>query len=96
MLWLQFTQNLKWKYTDDNNLYRLLRGFLGGSESKESTYNARFDPWVGKILKEGNGSPLQYSSLENSIDRGAWWATVHELSKSQTRVSDQHTHRLLI
>ena len=33
---------------------------------------------------EGNGSPLQYSCLENAMDRGAWWATVHGLSKSRT------------
>ena len=37
---------------------------------------------------EGNGDPLQYSCLENSIDRGAWWATVHGVPKSQTRLSD--------
>ena len=36
-----------------------------------------FDPWVGKMPREGNGYPLQYSGLENSVDRGAWWATVH-------------------
>ena len=40
--------------------------------------------WSG----EGNGNPLQYSSLENSMDRGAWWAIVHGVAKSQTRVSD--------
>ena len=37
---------------------------------------------------EGNGSPLQYSCLENSMDRGAWWAPVHEVAKSWTRLSD--------
>ena len=37
---------------------------------------------------EGNGSPLQYSCLENLMDRGAWWAAVHEVAKSQTRLSD--------
>ena len=37
---------------------------------------------------EGNGTPLQYSCLENPMDRGAWWAAVHEVAKSQTRVSD--------
>ena len=35
-----------------------------------------FYPWVGKIPGEGNGNPLQYSCLENPMDRGAWWATV--------------------
>ena len=37
---------------------------------------------------EGNGNPLQYSCLENSMDEGAWWATVHGITKSRTRMSD--------
>ena len=37
---------------------------------------------------EGNGNPLQYSCLENPMDRGAWWATVHGVTKSRTRLSD--------
>ena len=37
---------------------------------------------------EGNGTPLQYSCLENPMDRGAWWAAVHGVAKSQTRLSD--------
>ena len=41
-----------------------------------------------KLFREGNGNPLQYSCLENPMDRGAWWAAVHGVSKSQTRLSD--------
>ena len=41
----------------------------------------------GKV-GEGNGTPLQYSCLENPMDRGAWWAAVHGIAKSQTRLSD--------
>ena len=37
---------------------------------------------------EGKGNPLQYSCLENPMDRGAWWATVHGVAKSRTRLSD--------
>ena len=37
---------------------------------------------------EGNGIPLQYSCLENPMDRGAWWATVHQVANSWTRLSD--------
>ena len=37
---------------------------------------------------EGNGTPLQYSCLENPMDEGAWWAAVHGVTKSQTRLSD--------
>ena len=39
-------------------------------------------PGLGRSLGEENGNPLQYSFLENPVDRGAWWATVHRVSKS--------------
>ena len=49
-------------------------------------------PWIGKIPGGGHGNPLQYSCLENPTDRGAWWARVHRVAKSRTRLSDQaHT-----
>ena len=41
-----------------------------------------FDPWVGRSPGEGNGNPLQYSYLENPMDREAWWATVHRLQRA--------------
>ena len=41
-------------------------------------------PGSGRFPGEGHGSPLQYTSLENHMDRGAWWATVHRVPKSQT------------
>ena len=44
--------------------------------------------WQGKIPREGNGNPLKYSCLENSMDRGAWQGTVHGVAKSRTRLSD--------
>ena len=43
---------------------------------------------LGRSLGEGNGNPLQYSCLENPVDRGAWQATVHGVAKSWTRLSD--------
>ena len=50
------------------------------------------------VCGEGNGTPLQYSCLENPMDRGAWWAVVHGVAKSQTRLSDFtftfHSHAL--
>ena len=49
-----------------------------------------FIPGLGTSSGEGNDNPLQYSYLENSMDRGAWWVTVHEIAKSWTRLSDQH------
>ena len=45
-----------------------------------------FTLWL--YIGEGNGSPLQYSCLENPMDRGAWWATVHGVARSRTRLSD--------
>ena len=42
----------------------------------------------GRSPGEGNGNPLQYSCLEYPMDRGAWWATVHRMAKSDTRLSD--------
>ena len=39
-------------------------------------------------IREGNGTPLQYSCLENPMDRGPWWAAVHGVTKSRTRLSD--------
>ena len=45
-------------------------------------------PGSGRFPGEGNGNPLQYSCLENSMERGAWWATAHRVTKSQTWLSD--------
>ena len=59
-------------------------GFPGGSGVKESAYNAEdvgLIPGLGRSPGEGNGNPLQYSCLENSMDRGAWWARVHGVTK---------------
>ena len=45
-------------------------------------------PGMGRSPGEGNGNPVQYSCLEKSMDGGAWWATVHGVTKGQTRLSD--------
>ena len=66
-------------------------GCPGGSDSKESALNAGdpgLIPGSGRSPGEGNGNPLQYSCLGNHMDRGAWWATVHGVTKSQTQQSD--------
>ena len=65
-------------------------GFPGGSEVKASACNAGdlgSIPGLGRSPGEGNGNPLQNSCLENPMDGGAWWATVHRVAKSQTRLS---------
>ena len=71
-------------------------GFPGGSEVKASAWKAGDPgsiPVLGRSPGEGNGNPLQYSCLENSMDRGAWEATVHGIAKSQTQLSN-FTHTL--
>ena len=66
-------------------------GFPGGSDGKMSASNEGDPgsiPGSGRSPGEGNGHPLQYSCLENSMDGGAWWATVHGVTESRTRLSD--------
>ena len=70
-------------------------GFPGRSDSKESTCNAGdvgSTPGLGRTPGEGNGHPLRYSGLENSMDRGAWQAIVHGVTKSWTPLRDFDTH----
>ena len=77
----------------------LVRGFPGGPSGKEPLVNARDLGEAGLIPGSGScpggrhGNPLQYSCLENPIDGGAWWATVHRVTKSQTRLSDLAQHK---
>ena len=62
-------------------------GFPGGSDDKKSACNAGelgSIPGSGRSPGEGTGNPLQYSYLENSMERGAWWATVRGVKKSRT------------
>ena len=69
-------------------------GFPDGSMGKESTCNAGDTGDAGSIPGSGRfpggrkGNPLQYSCLKSPMDRGAWWATVHGVAKSRTRLSD--------
>ena len=66
-----------------------LPGFPRGSDSKESACNAGDPgsvPGSGRSPGEGNGNPLQYPCLENPMDRGAWPATVHRVTKSWTQL----------
>ena len=66
-------------------LYKI--GFPSGSDGKESACNAGdpgLIPGLGRSPGGGNGNPLQYSCLENPMDRGAWGVTVHGVAKSRT------------
>ena len=78
--------------------YQLLMGFPGDASGKEPSCQCRrpkrcaIDPWVRKIPWGGHGNPFQYSCLENPMDRGAWWITVHRVAKSQTWLKRLSTH----
>ena len=66
-------------------------GFLGSSDGKESACNAGdlgLFPESRRYPGEGNCNPLQCSCLENSMDKGAWWGTVHGVAKSRTQLID--------
>ena len=68
-----------------------LWGFPDGSDGKESAFSSGDLGSIlglGRFSGEENGYPLQYSCLENSMDRGAWQATVHGIAKRWTRLSD--------
>ena len=70
-----------------NNTVTLSEGFPGGSDCKVSAQIAGDQGSIfglGKSPGEGNGNRLQYSCLENSMNEGSWWATVHGVTKSQT------------
>ena len=79
----------------------LYRFFPGGAVVKNPPANAGDTRDTGLIPGskrspgEGNDNPFQYSCLENFMDRGAWWATVHGVTKSQTRLSDRAQTQML-
>ena len=80
--------------------YTFVEDFPGHPSGKEpacqcNTGNIRdvgLIPGLGRSPGEGNGYPFQYSCLKNPMDRGAWWAIVHGVAKSQTRLKGLSTH----
>ena len=60
----------------------------------EDTRDAGSVPEMGRSPGGGHGNPLQYSCLENPMDRGAWWATVHRVAKSRTQLKQLSMHSL--
>ena len=75
---------------EDQNFLKKKKQSEGGSDGRASAYNAGdlgSIPGLGRSPGEGNGNPLHYSCLENPMDGEAWWATVHGVAKSRTRLS---------
>ena len=75
--------------------YSWLMDFPGGSDSEESACNAGAPgsiPGSGRSCGKGNGIPLPYSCLENFVDRGAWWATVHGVAVRHSWATNTHAH----
>ena len=78
--------------------YCTLKGFLGATSGKVPSWQCSgpkrhgFNHWVGKIPWRRHGTPLHYSCLENSMDRGAWQVTVHGVTKSQTQLKRLSTY----
>ena len=95
ILWNPIQQWQPGAFSSKYILYRRLPLWLGG---RESTCNAGATgdtgsiPGSGRSPGGGNGNPLRYSCLENPMDRGAWWATVHRVAKSQRRLKWLSTH----
>ena len=84
---------------NNNNCLLCARGFPGGTGVKELDYGMQVDvrdagsvPGLGRFPRGGHGNPLQYSCLENLMDRGAWWATILRVAKSQTLLKRLCTH----
>ena len=79
----------RWKFEVPYDLF--LGNFPGCSDGKVSAYNAGdlgSIPGLGRSPGEGNGNPHQYSCLENSMDRGAWWSIAYGIAKSWTQLCD--------
>ena len=90
------------KFLFIRNILRSSCGFPGGASGKEPSCQFRrqkrhrFHPWVGTILWRRACHLLQCSCLENPMDRGAWWATIHRLAKSWTRLNRLKMHKVFL
>ena len=85
---MEHAESLRFLEGKSQPLFSLL-GFPGGASGKEPADAGHIRaegsiPWLGRSPRGGHGNPLQYSCLKNPMDRGAWRATVHRVTKSQT------------
>ena len=87
-----FSSTTIWKHQFFSAQPSLASWWLSGKESTCSARDPSLIPGSGRSPREGNGNALQYSCLENPIDKGAWWATVHGITKSWRQLAAKHTH----
>ena len=88
--WSGFPFPLIYSIEFQRKVFSILTGSTGGSDGKESAHSAGdlgLIARLGRSPGKRNGNPLQYSCLENHMDRGAWSATVHGVTKGQTQLS---------
>ena len=78
------TRDVFKKIEEIKETFHTRMGMMKDRSSKDLTEAEEIKKWY----REGNSNPLQYSCLENPMDRGAWWAAVHGVAKSQTRLND--------
>ena len=81
-------------------LFKLVLGFPGGASGKthlpmQKTWDKGLSPGLGRSHKEGHSNTLQYSCLENPMDRGARWAIVHRVTKSWTQLKQLSMHMII-
>ena len=90
-----FRGGINWEiWSDICTLLYIKLGFPGGSDSKESACSARYPgsiPGLGRSPGREHSNPHQYSFLENPMDRGAWWATVHRIARNRTQLKQLST-----
>ena len=92
ILWV--LQNIRWYVSIIIGSNRIVSGFPGGTSGKEPTANAGdvrasgLIPGLGRSPGGEHGNQLQYTCLENPMDRGVWWATVHGVAESWTELSN--------
>ena len=101
-LWILWKLPWSWRRTQTRPFWICMPGiFPGGTVLKNPPANgvdigdSGWTPGWGRYSGVENANPLQYSCLGNSMDRGGWWATIREVTKSQTQLSDwEHIHIL--
>ena len=93
--YLIFREKIIKLFYNKNKYFNFEKIFLRAFEISSTITSSRIIVVTMPILGEGNGNPLQYSHLENPVDRGAWWAAVHSVAQSRTRLKRLSMHAFM-